>query len=95
MPPPTWYSAARFTSPSSMMEAFAVVPPMSNVMARARPIRRARAWDPTTPAAGPDSMMCMGIRAAASAVMTPPFDCMMSRGARTPISPSPWSSVAR
>ena len=32
MPAPTEYSAARVTSPSSTIEALAVVPPMSKVM---------------------------------------------------------------
>ena len=84
MPPPTWYSAARLTSPSSTIDAFAVVPPMSNVMSLPSPMRRASACAPTTPAAGPDSMMCIGCAAAATSVMRPPFDCMMRSGVFTP-----------
>ena len=86
MPPPTWYSPARWTTPSSTIDALAVVPPMSKVMSFGRPMRRASACAPTTPAAGPDSMMCIGLAAAASSVISPPFDCMISSGARTPMS---------
>jgi hypothetical protein len=95
MPPPTWYSVARLTAPSSTSEALAVVPPMSNVISRSRPIRRASAWAPTTPAAGPDSMMCMGLAAAAASVIRPPLDCMISSGARAPIASRPARKVAR
>ena len=39
---------------------------------------------PTTPAAGPDSMMQTGFSAASPAGRTPPFDCMMVSGVVTP-----------
>ena len=78
-----------------MIEALAVVPPMSKVRTFESPMRRARAREPTTPAAGPDSMMCIGIRAAASALIRPPLDCMIKSGARVPISARPARSVAR
>src|SRR4029450_7236743 len=89
IPPPTWYSAARLTSPSSTIDAFAVVPPMSKVMSLPSPRRRARACAPTTPAAGPDSMMWIGGAAAAPSVMSPPVDCMIKRGGSTPAPPGP------
>src|SRR5437762_2728409 len=76
MPAPTWYSVARVSSPFSINEAFAVVPPMSNEIALSMPTRRVNACTPTTPAAGPDSMMCIGVTAAALAVVSPPFDCI-------------------
>jgi len=95
IPPPTWYSVARLTAPSSTIEAFAVVPPMSKVISLSNPIRRASAWAPTTPAAGPDSMMCIGIAAAAASVINPPLDCMIKSGPRTPIPSRPVRSVAR
>ena len=85
MPAPTEYSGERVTSPFSMIEALAVVPPMSKEMIFDRPIFRASAWAPTTPAAGPDSMILQGRSAAASAVINPPFDCMMCSGAVTPM----------
>ena len=85
MPAPTWYSVARVSSPFSISEALAVVPPMSNEMAFAMPIRLVKAWTPTTPAAGPDSMMCIGVSAAALAVVSPPFDCISNKGALTPV----------
>ena len=84
MPPPTWYSSVRESAPRSMIAAFAVVPPMSKVMTFSRPIARASAWAPTTPPAGPDSTMCIGLAAAAAAVIRPPFDCMIRSGPRTP-----------
>ena len=95
MPAPTSYSVARVNSPSSISDAFAVVPPMSNVIALAMPMRRASARTPTTPAAGPDSMMCIGVAAAASAVIRPPFDCISSSGAATPAARSPPPSRPR
>jgi hypothetical protein len=42
-PPPTEYSSAWLNAPSSMIEALAVVPPMSNEIAFAMPICRASA----------------------------------------------------
>ena len=85
MPAPTWYSVARVTAPSSIRDAFAVVPPMSNEIAFMMPMRRVKAWTPTTPAAGPDSMMCIGVSAAAFAVVRPPFDCIRRSGASMPV----------
>ena len=43
------------------------------------------ACTPTTPAAGPDSMMCIGVTAAALAVVSPPFDCIRSSGTSMPM----------
>src|ERR1051325_5382715 len=64
MPAPTWYSVARVTSPFSISDAFAVVPPMSNEIALSIPTSRVNACTPTAPAAGPDSMICIGVSAA-------------------------------
>jgi hypothetical protein len=47
IPAPTAYSWARAISPSSTMEALAVVPPMSNVMIFVRSFARASACAPT------------------------------------------------
>ena len=85
MPAPTWYSAARVTSPFSISDALAVVPPMSNEIALPMPMRAHSACTPTTPAAGPDSMMCIGVTAAALAVVSPPFDCISSSGTSMPM----------
>ena len=95
MPPPTEYSRVRVYSPRSMREALAVVPPMSKLIRSARPDCRAIARAPTTPAAGPDSTMLTGFAAASAAGVRPPFDCMMSRGARTPPASSPLRRVPR
>ena len=84
MPPPTSHSATRVTSPPSRIDAFAVVPPMSKVMTSPCPTLRAISLAPTTPAAGPDSMMWIGRSDAASTPMEPPLDCMIRSGAWTP-----------
>ena len=81
MPPPTWNSAERLMTPPSISAAFAVVPPMSKVTRSSWPMSPAMASAPTTPPAGPDSTMLTGRRAASSAEVSPPFDCMMSRWA--------------
>jgi hypothetical protein len=59
------------------------------------PMPRASAWAPTTPAAGPDSMTCIGSRAASAAGMSPPLDCISISGARTPMRPKPSTNRAR
>ena len=95
MPAPTEYSWARVTSPSSTIAAFAVVPPMSKVMIFGRRFARASACAPTTPPAGPDSMMWIGRSADAASVVRPPFDCISSSRARTPAWSSPLRSARR
>ena len=95
MPAPTAYSWARATSPCSTIEALAVVPPMSKVMILSRSLARASAWAPTTPPAGPDSMMFIGRSAAAPSVVRPPFDCISSRRAGMPPASSPLRSARR
>ena len=77
-------SAVKCGSPPSTRAVLAVVPPMSNVMALSTPNDRASPLEAITPAAGPDSTTYAGRSAAASLVMTPPLDCMMSNGAVTP-----------
>jgi hypothetical protein len=93
--PPTEYSSARLSTPFSMIEALAVVPPMSNEIALSMPIWHANAWTPTTPAAGPDSIMFIGVTVAASAVVKPPFDCISRSGASTPMRASSAASADR
>ena len=95
MPAPTEYSCARVTSPSSTIAAFAVVPPMSKLMIFGRLLARASACAPTTPPAGPDSMIWTGRSTAAASVVRPPFDCMSSTRARTPASSRPLRSARR
>ena len=95
MPAPTAYSCARAISPSSTIDALAVVPPMSKVMIFSRFLARARAWAPTTPPAGPDSMMFIGRSAAAVSVVSPPFDCISSSRAGMPAPSSPCRSARR
>ena len=57
---------------------------MSNVMMRGSSSLIASAAPPTTPAAGPLSMMCAGAMAANSADARPPFDCISCSGAAMP-----------
>ena len=87
--PPTSYSRPREMAPSSISDAFAVVPPMSKASRLSTPsccpIPRAA----TTPAAGPDSSAKTGRSFASSAVMTPPDDCMIWSGPSSPIPSRP------
>src|SRR5215831_9355705 len=68
MPAATAYSCARVSSPCSTIAALAVVPPMSKVMTFLSCFARASACAPTTPPAGPDSMMWIGRAIAADGV---------------------------
>ena len=86
--PPTSYSRPRAMAPSSISDAFAVVPPMSKAIALSMPSRCAIPSAATTPAAGPDSSANTGRSFASSAVITPPEDCMIESGARRARSPS-------
>ena len=90
--PPTSNSLDRRISYSSTTEALVVVPPISRLMTLARPSRRASAAAPITPAAGPDSISWTGRARARAAVMTPPFDCIVSKDALMSNLPSPVSS---
>jgi hypothetical protein len=74
---PTSYSRLRETRPPSISDAFAVVPPMSNVITLSMPSARASERAAITPAAGPDSSANTGRAAASAAVITPPEDCMI------------------
>ena len=41
---------------------------------------------PTTPAAGPDRIVCTGLAIASEAVVVPPFDCIICKSDFIPIS---------
>ena len=92
---PTSYSLVRSISPASMIDALVVVPPMSRVITLGKPAACATSAAATTPAAGPDSMIVTGARAAVIDGMRPPFDCMTSSGADTPRSRSRARSTPR
>ena len=62
--------------PRSMSEHFAVVPPMSRAMMFWSPISAPSRAAPQTPEAGPDSIIVIGVRAAAWRESMPPLDCM-------------------
>jgi hypothetical protein len=83
------------TSPFSINEHFAVVPPMSRAMmlgsSMTRPIKTA----PVTPATGPDSTRAMGVLRAASKVAVPPFESMAKTGAVSPSARSLFSRSER
>ena len=61
--------------PWTTTPAFAVVPPMSNAIARSRPSAAQRRCVPITPAAGPDSSIRMHSLRACAASNSPPVDC--------------------
>ena len=94
IPPPTSYSSAKVTRPCSMSEAFAVVPPMSSVIALSNPARAAKCRAPTTPAAGPHSTMRAGFSATASASRMPPLDCITISRPPMPASRT-WETMER
>ena len=81
--------------PPWISPTFAVVPPMSNEMTSSLPITLPRFADAMTPAAGPDSTMKTGFRAAAPAPNTPPLDCITSSSAETPASARRRSMFSR
>ena len=72
-------SNSRATSgwPPSMMQALAVVPPMSKESRRSALIWRAACAAARAPAAGPDSTRRIGTRLAVSGVAMPPEESMM------------------
>ena len=67
-----------------MSEALAVVPPMSKDTARFNPMAATLSRAASTPAAGPDSTMVTGCRAAKASGLKPPLHCMMKTGETTP-----------
>ena len=71
-------------SPPSTAPSLAVVPPMSKVSTRSKPSSLPMAPLSSTPAAGPDSTMRIGMSQARSADTSPPFDCMMKRSEAMP-----------
>ena len=72
------------------------VPPMSKVITRSKPLRRAIAAAPTTPPAGPDNTVRTGWRAADSSAVMPPLDCITNtRDALAPAWPRCRSRVSR
>jgi hypothetical protein len=79
-------------SPPSMAPSLAVVPPMSKVSTRSRPSSRPMTPHSSTPAAGPDSTMRIGMSQASSGDTKPPFDCMMKRSL---VSPRSFSAPVR
>lgn len=74
------------STPSSSMATSKLVPPMSIETRLANPACAPIRWAATTAAAGPDTNVSIGKRQAEPAVMTPPFDFMisMSRPAAPP-----------
>jgi hypothetical protein len=63
--------------PSRTRQTSVEVPPMSKVMRSSRPERAPAATAPTTPAAGPESAVRIGISAARPTDMRPPEDWQM------------------
>ena len=95
MPPPTSHSGASSTWPPSTIDALAVVPPMSKLIRSASQRRAPISAAPITPAAGPDSMQYIGLRAASSTGINPPLDCITLTGAAVPARRSSATSRSR
>ena len=80
---------------SVTMPMSAEVPPMSNVISRARPESSPAQTPPRMPAAGPESSSVTGFSAAADAVATPPLDIITCSSPGTPSSRSEAASCSR
>ena len=93
--PSTWYSSVVCTSPPATMAHLAVVPPMSNEMSRSAPSACARLAQPMAPAAGPDSIVCTGLEAAAASEKAPPFDWVIRSWPPKPRPVNPFSKAPR
>ena len=72
-----------------MIDALAVVPPMSRVIRFGSPAASQVRAAASTPAAGPDSRAKTGRVAASASGVRPPADCMISSGASAPRRPRP------
>ncbi len=79
--PATLASFVRRGPPAGHSATSVEVPPMSNVMMSVNPASPAARVAPTTPPAGPESIVRTGSVAAARAEMLPPEDCI-TRSAR-------------
>ena len=78
---PIVHSVCWRAAPSSRLTSVEV-PPMSMVMMRAMPARRAAARAPMTPPAGPESRVRTASRLAVATEIAPPFDCSTRTVAR-------------
>ena len=70
--------------PSLTRQMSALVPPTSTEMKLGCPASLDTRVAPMTPATGPDRTVWIACLAARSALVTPPFDFMMNRGAFMP-----------
>jgi hypothetical protein len=70
--------------PPTMVEQSVEVPPMSIVTSDPMPSSFAMYLPATTPPVGPDTVMWIGELAAASSVISPPFDLMTATFSVTP-----------
>ena len=75
-------------APRTTRQTSVVVPPMSKLKTLSRPSVAATCWAAEIPAAGPESAIDKGRRAAASGEAMPPAECMTCRRA-------PWTSRCR
>ena len=55
----------------------------------------ATATQAIVPPTGPEKSVCMALRRAIAAIITPPLDCITRSGPRSPRSVTSWSSSAR
>ena len=84
MPSRNSYSDVSIGSPFSMIDALAVVPPMSNAIASACPFAWPSRAAPITPPAGPDPTAKTGMSLAVSTRIMPPDDATTRSGAVIP-----------
>ena len=75
----TCHSFVVRSSPSWMSEMSVLVPPMSSPIALSNPAARAVCRAATAPAAMPEAASLTAYFSTASAVITPPPECKMSR----------------
>jgi hypothetical protein len=76
----------KLSLPPTMVETSVEVPPMSSVTRRSMPVSSATCRPAMTPPVGPETTMWTGAFAAASKVISPPFDRMTTVLAGMPAS---------
>ena len=78
----------KLSLPPTTVETSVEVPPMSRVTRWSTPTLRAICLAPTTPPVGPERVIWMGWRAAASSVISPPLDLIAAMCRVMPFSSS-------
>ncbi|MNV79635.1 hypothetical protein D3C71_1731950 [compost metagenome] len=95
MPSRNSYSLVSEGWPPAMIEALAVVPPMSNTIRSASPPRWPISTAPATPPAGPEATAKTGLSVAEAMPIIPPLEAMTCSEALTPMRSRSSRSRAR